>query len=79
MLRFNTFCRLWRESEDWWAKEKECRDSEGKRVRSSESARVGDARPSWKESEALRDCVSTALFGEAARLRFGVEGLRGRV
>lgn len=35
MLRLSTFCRLCSESPLWQAKEKECRDSEGKRVRSS--------------------------------------------
>lgn len=40
---FNTFCRLCMNSSDWWAKEKECRDSDGKRVRSSPKS--GDEGP----------------------------------
>lgn len=35
MDRFKIFCLLCIKSSDWWAKEKECKDSEGKRVRSS--------------------------------------------
>lgn len=40
MDRLRTFCRLCIYSSDWWAKEKECNDSEGKRERSSE--KLGD-------------------------------------
>ena len=36
--RFKTFCLLCRNSSDWCAKEKECKDSEGKRERSSVKA-----------------------------------------
>ena len=40
MERLSTFCRLWMSSSDWWAKEKEWRDSDGNRVRSS--AKLGE-------------------------------------
>ena len=36
--RFRTFCRLCMWSSDWWANEKECSDSDGKRERSSVKA-----------------------------------------
>lgn len=55
MLRFSTFCRLCRDSLLWWAKEKEWRDSEGKRVRSSPEGREGDAGPAKLWREDLRD------------------------
>lgn len=42
MLRFRTFCRLWMLSPDWWAKENEWSDSDGKRLRSSPKGIVGD-------------------------------------
>ena len=45
MLRFNTFWRFCKESVAWWANENECNDSDGKRVRSSESGRPGDTGP----------------------------------
>lgn len=52
MLRFSTFCLLCNESLDWWAKENECRDSEGKRVRSSENGSAGEDGPAVR---AFRD------------------------
>lgn len=43
-----TFCRLCINSSDWWAKEKECNDSDGNRVRSSVKFNVGEAGPGDK-------------------------------
>lgn len=41
-------------SSDWWAKEKECRDSEGKRVRSSVKFSVGEEGPECMAREGVR-------------------------
>lgn len=61
MLRFRTFWRECRESLLWWAKEKECRDSVGKRARSSLKGRVGEEGPEWSVvSEGRREGPSTA-------------------
>ena len=74
-LRFKTFCLLCNESLDWCAKENECRDSEGKRVRSSDSGRLGDEGPADRVFiEDLRDgrgeiCgdVAPVLIAEGCR------------
>lgn len=81
--RLRTFWRLCRKSSDWWAKEKECRDSVGKRERSSE--KLGEAGPEREESgagvarvaliEVERERVTTEGLREEA-LEFGMVGLR---
>lgn len=55
MERLRTFWRLWMNSSDWVAKEKECSDSEGKRDRSEPKANVGDPGPEAAESEGCLD------------------------
>lgn len=59
-------------SSDWVANENECRDSEGKRVRSSAKARVGEPGADGAEPEG---CLETGgvMLREAARW---VEGTR---
>lgn len=52
MDRFKTFWRLYMKSSDWWAKEKEWRDSEGKRERSSLKLRAGEPGPEGSACEA---------------------------
>jgi len=51
---FNTFCLLCIYSSDWCAKEKECRDSEGNRLRSSLKFSVGEDGPDGREEEGWR-------------------------
>ncbi len=72
MERLRTFWRLWRKSSAWWAKEKECSDSVGKRERSSE--KLGDAGPAEKE-ESGAGAVTLAL-NDVERERVTTEGLR---
>lgn len=71
---FRTFCLLWSASSDWWAKLNECRDSDGKRLRSSLKAKIGEAGPEGREPEGRReggserfreeDLVPGTAFGE---------------
>ena len=44
-----------RDSSDWCAKEKECRDSEGKRVRSSLKTKTGEGGPESNVTEGARE------------------------
>jgi hypothetical protein len=67
MDRFSTFWRLCMNSSDCVAKENECRDSEGKRVRSSPKAKVGDPGAVGADSEGCLDTGGVAMFNEAAR------------
>jgi hypothetical protein len=41
-------------SSDWWANEKECSDSDGKRLRSSVKFRVGEEGPEGMAKDAVR-------------------------
>jgi hypothetical protein len=54
-------------SSDCVANENECRDSEGKRVRSSPKANVGDPGAVCVDSEGCLDTGGVARFSEAAR------------
>lgn len=55
MLRFSTFWRLCSDVLLWCAKEKECKDSDGKRARSSLKGSVGEDGPETKVSDAFRE------------------------
>lgn len=54
-------------SSDWVAKENECNDSEGNRVRSSPKANVGDPGAEGAEPDGCLDTGGVAMFSEAAR------------
>ena len=69
--RLSTFWRFCIKSSDWWAKEKEWRDSEGKRDRSSE--KLGDPGP--LERGIVPVWESTAVK-EGVRERATTDGLR---
>jgi hypothetical protein len=67
MERFSTFCRLCINSSDCVAKEKECSDSEGKRVRSSPKAKVGEAGAVGAASDGCLDTGGVAKFSDVER------------
>lgn len=52
---FKTFWRLCMNSSDWWAKENECKDSEGNRLRSSVKLSVGEDGPEAIAIDAERE------------------------
>lgn len=58
MLRLSTCCRFCKVSLLWCAKEKECRDSEGKRVRSSPNGIAGEPGPEGRLREAFRELAA---------------------
>lgn len=53
-------------SSDWWAKENECRDSEGNRLRSSVKFSVGEEGPELMAKEGVRGFGSASVI-EAVR------------
>lgn len=57
-------------SSDWWAKEKECKDSEGNRERSSE--KLGEAGP----LDSTLEVLDSMAVNEGVRERATTEGLR---
>ena len=63
---FKMFCRLCMKSSDWWAKENECRDSEGNRLRSSVKLSVGEEGPELMAKEGVRGFGSASVI-EAVR------------
>jgi hypothetical protein len=67
---FNTFCRLCMNSSDCVAKENECKDSVGKRVRSSPKARAGEAGAEGVEPEGCLE-VGGVICSDAARCEVG--------
>ena len=68
-----TFCRLCRKSSDWWANEKECRDSDGNRLRSSVKFSVGEEGPEVMPMEELR------VFGRIIVMELDMELERGPI
>lgn len=54
-------------SSDCVAKENECKDSEGKRVRSSPKAKVGDPGTDGAEVEGCRETGGVAMLSEDDR------------
>ena len=77
MLRFNTCCRFCSVSLLWCAKENECNDSDGNRVRSSPNGIAGDAGAAARESEALREFAAEEEADRKSKAgRFGSEGSR---
>jgi hypothetical protein len=77
MLRLSTCCRFCRVSLLWCAKEKECNDSDGNRVKSSPNGIAGEFGPAARESEAFREFAAedeADLNSKAGR--FGSEGSR---
>ena len=57
--------RLCSDVSDWWAKEKECNDSDGNLLRSSPKGRVGDEGP--EGNEAGNGCEGRFRFSEGER------------
>ena len=52
---FKALCLLCIHSSDWWAKENECRDSDGNRLRSSVKLRDGEEGPEETAVEGTRE------------------------
>jgi hypothetical protein len=72
MDRFSTLCLLCIDSSDWVAKENECRDSVGKRVKSSPKGIVGEPGADGAEADGCLD-TGGVIWRDAARW---VEGTR---
>jgi hypothetical protein len=77
MLRFSTCCRLCRVSLLWCAKENECSDSDGNRVKSSPNGIAGDPGAAARVSEAFREFAAEEEADRNSNAgRFGSEGSR---
>lgn len=77
MLRLSTCCRFCRVSLLWCAKENECSDSDGNRVKSSPNGIAGDPGAAARESEAFREFAAEEEADRNSKAgRFGSEGSR---
>lgn len=64
-------------SSDWWAKEKECKDSEGNRLRSSLKFREGDDGPDWRPGDGRNAMFIDEDLGVAPGLEPDPAGILG--